>query len=128
VVHELILSDGRKSEEALCGLAFVRPTALLSVDLDDSAFSDPLLAKLIHIAKANLDTNRIIAEALKIGLPAHRIADLAHKAGLECSIRDYTHSMLRTRQAQNLEFLAGRLFRDVSDNPQIEIGDVVQWI
>ena len=128
MVHELILSDGRKSEEALCGLAFVRPTALLSVDLDDSAFSDPLLAKLIHIAKANLDTNRIIAEALKIGLPAHRIADLAHKAGLECSIRDYTHAMLRTRQAQNLEVLAGRLFRDVLDNPQIEIGDVVQWI
>lgn len=128
MVHNLILDAARKAEEALVGLAFIHPAAVLSVDLDDSLYSDPLLAKVIQLAKANQDSRRVLSESLKIGLPSHRIADLVAKAGLEASIGEYSHEIKRARYAQNLELLGHRVFQAVQDNPQVEVSEVVQWI
>ena len=128
MVHDLILDAARKAEEALLGLAFIHPAAVLGVDLDDSLYSDPLLAKVIQIAKANQDSRRVLSESLKIGLPSHRIADLVAKAGLEASIGEYSHEIRRARHAQNLELLGHRLFESVQDNPQVEVSEIVQWI
>jgi len=126
--NEYLIDAAIKAEEALAGLAFVQPSALLEVDIDASYFSDPLLAKLIDLAKTSSDGMRNTSSAIKIGLAPARIAKLASSACLAGSVRDYSLDLVRVRQAQNLERMAQRIYDEIQSDPNIDPKSLIGWI
>jgi hypothetical protein len=127
-MHEQLETERRHAEMALAGLAIIAPSALLGCELDESFFSDPVLAKLIDIAKTQTNSGRMVPLALRLGLESSQIANLVAKAGSPLSVRDYCHDLMRTRHAQYLEVLGARLVSEVGGNPRVEPADLVAWI
>lgn len=127
-MNEFLISEAKKAEEAIAGIALIAPASILQIEIDASYFSDPLLAKLIETAKTQSDSSRMVALAMRIGFKSHQIADLVAKAGSPVSIRDYGQDLVRMRQAQNLATLAKRVWSDIDSNPKLEPAELITWI
>jgi replicative DNA helicase len=65
---------------------------------------------------------------MRLGLDAAQIANLVARAGSPVSVRDYCHDLIRTRHAQFLEVLAGRLVSEINTNPKVEPTELLGWI
>jgi len=127
-MHPQLEHERRIAEDALAGLALIAPAALLECELDESTFSDPRLAKLIDLAKTQSDSGRMVSLAMRMGFDAGQIANLVAKAGSPMSVRDYCHDLLRTRHAQFLEVMAGKLAAEIQTNPKVEPAELLGWI